>query len=283
MIKNLFNDKSSIKRLLKYGAVGTALLFTIGWSLPSPASTDNKTSVQSTRAVSKAPEIETQPEKPKAGVELYRVVKVIDGDTIDLDINGQTERIRLIGMDTPETVDPRKTVECFGKEASNKAKEMLTAKSVKIAADPTQDNRDKYKRLLRYVYLEDGTNFNKLMISEGYAHEYTYYVPYQLQVEFKAAQKDAEENERGLWSPSSCGGDTSTSSLPVQSSSTSAARGAASPSVSSNSNCNPNYTPCIPNASYDLDCGDLSVSVHVVGTDVYRLDRDGDGYGCETN
>jgi micrococcal nuclease len=192
--------------------------------------------------------------------------------------------VRLIGVDTPETVDPRKTVECFGKEASNKAKELLTGKSVRIAADPTQDNRDKYNRLLRYVYLGDGTNFNKLMISEGYAHEYTYYVPYQLQSEFKAAQKDAERSEKGLWSPSTCAGDTSDSSSSTDKTSSSPSVSSTPPGPApSGSNCNPNYTPCIPNVSYDLDCGDLSVSVRVIGTDVYRLDRDGDGYGCESN
>jgi len=103
----------------------------------------------------------------------YDVVKVVDGDTIDVSINGKTERIRLIGINTPETVDPRKPVECFGKEASDKAKTLLGGMKVYLESDITQGELDKYSRLLRYVFLENGTNFNLLMIKEGYAYEYT--------------------------------------------------------------------------------------------------------------
>jgi len=127
---------------------------------------------------------------------LFKVSRVVDGDTLDIDMDGKIERIRLIGMDTPETVDPRKVVQCFGKEASDKAKEMLSGKMVSIEADNSQDERDSYKRLLRYVYLEDGTFFNKYMIAEGYAHEYTYQSnPYKYQTEFKEAEKQARENK----------------------------------------------------------------------------------------
>jgi len=132
------------------------------------------------------------------------VTKVIDGDTIQVDIDGKNETLRLIGIDTPETVDPRKPVQCFGKEASAKAKSLLSGKSVMLEADPTQGERDKYQRLLRYVFLEDGTNFNKLMISEGYAYEYTYNTSYKYQLEFKQAQKEAEANNAGLWADNVC-------------------------------------------------------------------------------
>lgn len=138
---------------------------------------------------------------------LLNVVKVVDGDTIDVSIDGKTERIRLIGINTPETVDPRKSVECFGKEASDKAKSILSGKKVYLEADVTQGERDKYNRLLRYVFLEDNTNFNLQMIKDGYAYEYTYEVPYKYQLEFKAAQKYAQENLKGLWSPDTCNGD----------------------------------------------------------------------------
>jgi len=135
---------------------------------------------------------------------LYSVSSVIDGDTIQVVIDNEKETLRLIGIDTPETVDPRKPIQCFGKEASAKAKSLLSGKSVRLESDPTQGERDKYQRLLRYVFLEDGTNFNKLMISEGYAHEYTYNIPYKYQSEFKQAQKEAEENKRGLWADDAC-------------------------------------------------------------------------------
>ena len=138
---------------------------------------------------------------------LLNVVKVVDGDTIDVSIDGKTERIRLIGINTPETVDPRKPVECFGKEASDEAKLLLGGKKVYLEADVTQGERDKYNRLLRYIFLEDGTNFNLQMIQDGYAYEDTYEVPYKYQLEFKAAQKSAQENLIGLWSPNTCNGD----------------------------------------------------------------------------
>lgn len=141
--------------------------------------------------------------------ELYSVVQVVDGDTIKVDINGKTETLRLIGLDTPETVDPRKVVQCFGLEASNKAKEILTGKKVRLEADNTQGELDKYNRLLRYVFLEDGTLYNKLMIAEGYAHEYTYdSKPYKYQAEFKQAEDSAREAGRGLWSATACNGNT---------------------------------------------------------------------------
>jgi micrococcal nuclease len=133
-----------------------------------------------------------------------QVSKVVDGDTIDVTVNGETARVRLIGINTPETVDPRKPVECYGKEASDFAKETLTGKKVRLEADPTQTDRDKYDRLLRYVFLEDGTNFNELMVARGYAYEYTYDAPYKYQKEFKAAQKFAEDNKRGLWAEGVC-------------------------------------------------------------------------------
>jgi len=132
-------------------------------------------------------------------LKLLDVVKVVDGDTIDVSLDGKTERIRLIGINTPETVDPRKPVECFGKEASDKAKALLSGKKVYLEADLISGERDKYNRLLRYVFLEDGTSFNLMMIKEGYAYEYTYDVPYKYQTEFKEAQKEAMAAKAGLW------------------------------------------------------------------------------------
>ncbi len=140
---------------------------------------------------------------------LYKVISVVDGDTIKVSIDGKTETLRLIGIDTPETVDPRKPVQCFAVEASKKAKEILTGKNVRLEADRTQGERDKYNRLLRYVFLEDGTLYNKLMISEGYAHEYTYQSnPYKYQEDFIKAERQAREQGTGLWGINTCNGDT---------------------------------------------------------------------------
>ena len=146
---------------------------------------------------------------------MYDVVRVVDGDTIIVRIEDNDVTVRLIGMDTPEVVDPRKPVECFGKQASDKAKATLSSMQVHLATDSSQDTYDKYGRLLAYVYLEDGTLFNKMMIADGYAHEYTYDIPYRFQTDFKLAEKDARMHERGLWAADTCNGDTGTNSSPV--------------------------------------------------------------------
>src|SRR6185295_9348710 len=112
----------------------------------------------------------------------YPVSRVVDGDTIVVNIHGTDETIRLIGVNTPETVDPRKPVQCFGKEASNFVKNMLAGKSVRLESDSTQANRDKYGRLLRYAYLGD-VLVNEEIISSGYGFEYSYDIPYQFQKE----------------------------------------------------------------------------------------------------
>lgn len=136
----------------------------------------------------------------------YKVVSVVDGDTFKLDYNGKTETVRMIGIDTPETVDPRKSVQCFGKQASDKLKSLLTGKTVYVESDPTQGERDKYGRLLLYVWVnKDDPNLssqvfvNEYMIEEGFAHEYTYNTPYKYQAQFKQAETSAREGSKGLW------------------------------------------------------------------------------------
>ena len=138
-----------------------------------------------------------------ANTTVYRVLYVIDGDTIKIDYYGVATSVRLVGVNTPETVDPRKTVECFGIEASNYLKSVLNGKYVKLERDYTQSDRDVYDRLLRYVYLNDEDVGYKI-IRNGYGQEYTYYVPHKKMNLYKMAQKEAEENKRGLWSPTAC-------------------------------------------------------------------------------
>lgn len=136
----------------------------------------------------------------------YRVTHVVDGDTVDIERDGVTIRVRLIGINSPESVDPRRPVECFGKEASQYAKNILDKQEVSLVVDPSQGMLDKYGRTLAYLFLLDGRNFNLLMISEGYAYEYTYNKPYKYQYAFKQAQYDAQQHERGLWSSTTCSG-----------------------------------------------------------------------------
>ncbi len=131
---------------------------------------------------------------------LYLVSRVIDGDTIELN-NG--EKVRYIGIDTPETLDPRKPVQCFGKNASAKNKELVEGKPVWLVKDIS--DKDKYGRLLRYVYLgdpeqESSTFVNLELVKLGFAHSYTYPPDVKYQDLFVAAQSEARENQRGLWS-----------------------------------------------------------------------------------
>lgn len=128
------------------------------------------------------------------------VSRIVDGDTVKVFIEGEEETIRVIGINTPETVDPRKSVECFGQEASNALKEMLdTGEIVRLTADATQDDRDKYGRLLRYITDDGGQDVGLGLISQGYAYEYTYDVPYERQDAYKEAENAAQAGELGLW------------------------------------------------------------------------------------
>lgn len=149
---------------------------------------------------------QTAPAQTNPQYKYYAVTSVVDGDTLKINMNGTVETLRLIGIDTPETVDPRKPVQCFGTEASNRAKTLLSGQKVRIESDSTQDTRDKYGRLLVYAYREDGLFFNKSMVADGYAYEYTYDNPYKYQAEFKAAQQAAKTAGKGLWSPDTCNG-----------------------------------------------------------------------------
>lgn len=173
--------------------------------------TDSSETAEDVQPTTKTEQSTEQPqEEPQSQEQYYTVTSVVDGDTIKINMNGSTETLRLIGMDTPETVDPRKPVQCFGVEASNKAKELLSGKQVRIETDSSQGTRDVYGRLLVYVHRSDGLFFNKHMIEEGYAYEYTYNTPYKYQAEFKSAQQSAGANQKGLWSPNTCNGDALT-------------------------------------------------------------------------
>lgn len=134
----------------------------------------------------------------------YKVVNVVDGDTIDVEKNGETKRVRLLGINTPESVDPRRAVECFGQEASEYTKDEINGAAVSIETDPSQDMYDKYGRLLAYVYNENAEMLNRKLLANGYAYEYTYNVPYKYQKEFKSLEEFARNQKRGLWASSAC-------------------------------------------------------------------------------
>ncbi|MBU8826533.1 thermonuclease family protein [Mycobacterium sp. IDR2000157661] len=137
------------------------------------------------------------------------VSRVVDGDTLWVTTGDGETKIRLIGVDTPELLDPRSPVECFAQEASDFTKRALTGQSVYLEDDPSQDSIDRYGRRLAYVWTLDGRLINLDLIAEGYANEYTYSTPYRYQRSFQNAETAAAQQERGLWSPTTCNGDTS--------------------------------------------------------------------------
>jgi micrococcal nuclease len=128
--------------------------------------------------------------------EIYRVKRAIDGDTLLL-TNG--EKVRLIGVDTPETKHPRKPVQYFGKEAHLFTKQMVDGKEARFEFD--RRKRDKYRRLLAYVYLLDGTFLNAEIIKQGYGSAYIKF-PFKYKEEFRRYEREARENMRGLWKKS---------------------------------------------------------------------------------
>jgi len=130
----------------------------------------------------------------------YPVLHVFDGDTFSVEIDGRTEMVRAIGIDAPETGEKYTDQECFAKQSKEGAIELLLGENVKLDLDPTQADRDKYDRLLRYVRLKDGTFFNLVMIERGYAKEYTYQnSTYQHHQEFIDAQMLARNKSLGMW------------------------------------------------------------------------------------
>lgn len=131
----------------------------------------------------------------------YKVLRYVDGDTIAVDMEGVTETVRFIGIDTPETHKPNTPVQCYGPAAAAHTKNVIANAGgrVRLQADPLNTNRDRYDRLLRYVYLPDGTLLNELKIRQGYAFYYPHF-PFSKKPQFAAAQAEAQAAGRGLWS-----------------------------------------------------------------------------------
>lgn len=151
----------------------------------------------------------------------YKIVEIVDGDTIKIrrldgkDVEGveRIMKVRLLGIDTPEVVDPRRPVECFGREASQYLKNISLNRVAALEIDPSQSKFDDYGRILAYVYVKDsgvaGKNvrmLNEQMIKDGYAFEYTYSTPYRYKLQFEWLEDVARVNYLGLWSINTCGG-----------------------------------------------------------------------------
>ncbi len=134
------------------------------------------------------------PAGPSA-VSTLRVDRVVDGDTVVIDTVGT---VRLIGVDTPETVHPTKPVQHYGREASAFLRTLVLGQPVRLEYDQTRT--DRYGRTLAYVYLSSGVFVNLEIIQQGYGFAYTAF-PFRLMAEFRAAERSAREQQRGLWAP----------------------------------------------------------------------------------
>jgi endonuclease YncB( thermonuclease family) len=202
-------------------------------------------------------------------------LRVIDGDTITL---SSGERVRLLQIDTPE-LNP---AECYGKEARSALFTLLNVPGrLTLKSDPKLDKRDRYGRILRYVFVGK-TNINLKLVEIGAAAPYFYKGDRgQYATQILQAALNAKAKSLGLWK--ACPGTRLTPDNAV----TTAAVGNALKSgvVSAGVNCDPNYAGCVPMFSSDVDCTDVKRlgldPVQVVGRDVHKLDRDGDGIGCD--
>lgn len=128
----------------------------------------------------------------------YAVNHFIDGDTIAVNMNGQPESVRFIGVDTPETHKPNTPVQCYGPAAAAYTRSMIASQKVRLVADPESTNRDRYNRLLRYVYLPDGTLLNEKLIQTGHGFYYPYF-PFTKYAQFQADEEQAKAHKLGLW------------------------------------------------------------------------------------
>jgi micrococcal nuclease len=138
---------------------------------------------------------------PPPGLVQARVLRVVDGDTIEVEriLDGKAT-LRLIGVDAPETVAPGQPVGCFGPEASANTKQLLEGRTVLLEKDVSET--DRYQRLLRYVYLEDGRMANEVIVRDGYAQVATFPPDVKYQAHLLTAQTEARSANRGLWAKS---------------------------------------------------------------------------------
>lgn len=131
---------------------------------------------------------------------LYTIARYVDGDTIVVNMNGTKETVRFIGIDTPETHKPNTPVQCYGPAAAAHTQNAIKAAGgkVRLASDSLSTNRDRYNRLLRYVYLPDGTDLNEVNVQQGYAFYYPYF-PFTKKAQFQADEQAAMAAHKGLW------------------------------------------------------------------------------------
>ena len=214
------------------------------------------------------------------GLVAATVIEVVDGDTIRVSIDGRNYTVRLIGVDTPETRDPRQPVMCYGHEATAFTSEMIKRANNRVLLEKDVSETDQYGRILRYVWLEhpDGRRMlNYELVAQGYAQVVTYPPDVRHADWFLQAQREAREQGRGLWG--ACGefGVPAASPTPTTPTPTPPQQ------QPGRSKCDPSYPDvCIPPPPPDLDCSDIPYRrFRVLPPDPHGFDRNRDGIGCE--
>lgn len=221
------------------------------------------------------------------GEEAY-VDYVVDGDTINVTMGGKEYRVRYIGMNTPETDEP------FGDDATRANRGLVTGKTVIMVKDVSET--DRYGRLLRYVYLPDGTMVNAELVRLGYAQIATYPPDVKHEALFLKLEQEARNSNRGLWGqpvatntlvplPTNTAAPVPTATpVPVATATPVPAPQPTEPPPTPAQNCDPSYPDvCIPPYPPDLDCGDIPYRrFRVLQPDPHGFDRDKDGIGCES-
>ena len=242
----------------------------------SPSATASPTAIPTpspTMAPTVAPTLTPAPTPaPLAGT----VVEVVDGDTVRVELATGLETVRIIGIDTPEVHHPSQPEACFGAEATAFAREALAGQPVTLELDPTQDERDRYDRLLAHVHVGDAL-YAAEAIAAGYGIHYVYERPSVHASELAAAADAARTADAGIWA--SCEGRVDLPLIPIV-----VPAPVAEPDPEpADADCHTSYEPCVPIVAGDLDCGDIGFQVAVIGPDEYRLDgSDNDGRGCES-
>jgi micrococcal nuclease len=210
------------------------------------------------------------------------VLRVVDGDTIDIrdDVRGRL-RVRVLGIDTPETKKPGYSVACWGPEATEFAKTTMLGQRVALVTDPTQDRTDRFGRTLAYLVRADGWDYSVEAARAGAAHSYVYGgVPVSRYDAIEAAEKEAQDALRGLWGPPCNGVTTSSSTTASESPPATAPAPFVAPAP-------PAATPAPPPTSAyygNCDAARAAGAAPIrVGQPGYRkgLDRDGDGTACD--
>lgn len=276
---NSSQTEATITPTVNTPTVVESLPATEATATPTPTSTPTPTPVTATPTADPTPQ---PPSGVPADAQPRVVENITDRDTINVRIDqaggplpaNATHTIRLLQIDTPETVAPNQPVECGGPEATIFTSERLPVGSM-VWLEADQEDTDRFGRFLRYVYLSDGRMFNEAALEAGVAEHVIFQPNDRYSDRLAAASERAREPNRGLFGPP-CDIDAPPPAPPPP------APAATPPAPAGN--CHPSYPDvCIPPPPPDLDCGDIPQrGFRVTGSDPHRFDGDNDGIGCES-